>query len=284
MNKDPNIAHAPVPEQAPLGKQTEYVSEYDPTLLFPIPRAQSRSGLAVDVNNLPFKGVDVWTAYELSWLDMKGKPLVAVAEFHFPCSSLAIVESKSFKLYLNSFNQTQFESQQAVVDLLQADLSKACGASIVLHLSSLSEVPWAEIKTLEGECVDELDVSIDCYHPEPGLLGCEVGAGQVSETLYSHLLKSNCPVTGQPDWASVHICYTGAKICHEGLLKYVVSFREHQDFHEHCVERMFVDIMTRCQPQNLTVYARYTRRGGLDINPLRSTDEVTVSQPRLVRQ
>lgn len=278
------IPHAPVPEHAPLGQKTEYVSDYDAGLLFPIARAESRLSLSIDPNQLPFAGVDVWTGYELSWLNMKGKPCVAVAEFEFPCDSPSIVESKSFKLYLNSFNQTRFESLDEVSSLLQADLSAACGASVELRLSSLADASWAAVDGLQGACVDDLDVDIDCYHPQPELLQCEEGAGEVSELLYSHLLKSNCPVTGQPDWASVHIAYSGAKICRASLLRYVVSFREHQDFHEHCVERMFVDLMAHCKPKSLTVHARYTRRGGLDINPLRSTEAGLTVQKRLVRQ
>jgi 7-cyano-7-deazaguanine reductase len=283
-NENTKIPHAPVPEHAPLGQKTEYVSEYSADLLFPIARAESRRSLSIDPDNLPFNGVDVWTGYELSWLNMKGKPCVAVAEFQFPCDSPSIVESKSFKLYLNSFNQTRFESLEAVESLLKRDLSVACGAPVELRVSSLSDAQWAEVEVLQGACVDDLDVDIDCYHPQPELLQCESQAVEVSELLYSNLLKSNCPVTGQPDWASIHVAYRGAKICRESLLKYVVSFREHQDFHEHCVERMFVDLMARCKPSSLTVHARYTRRGGLDINPLRSTESGLTVQKRLVRQ
>lgn len=281
--KGGKIAHAPVPAHAPLGQQTEYVSEYDASLLFPIARADSRRGLSIDVSDLPFKGEDVWTGYELSWLNLKGKPCVAVAEFRFSCDSESIVESKSFKLYLNSFNQSRFESQQAVEAILIKDLSEACGAQVNLRLSCLADVEWGAVQKLDGFCVDELDVDIDCYHPCPEYLSVDSGE-VVSESLCSHLLKSNCPVTGQPDWASVHIRYRGRQISRAGLLRYVVSFREHQDFHEHCVERMFTDLMSRCQPEELTVYARYTRRGGLDINPMRSTDAASVAQSRLVRQ
>lgn len=278
------IPHAPVPAHAPLGQQTEYVSEYQPSLLFPISRAQSRQGLSIDIEALPFKGVDVWTGYELSWLNLRGKPCVAVAEFQFPCESEFIVESKSFKLYLNSFNQTRFESIEKVEAVLIEDLSKASGAPVNVRIAELTKASWGRVDQLSGVCVDDLDVEIDCYHPQPEFLRLEDSSDCVTQELFSHLLKSNCPVTGQPDWASVHIKYTGQKISHEGFLQYVVSFREHQDFHEHCVERMFVDIMARCKPECLTVYARYTRRGGLDINPLRSTHEVDVSQPRLLRQ
>ena len=282
-----------LPGHAPLGRQTEYASEYQPSLLCPIPRAPSRQGLSIDQQGaeqtLPFFGVDLWTGYELSWLNSRGKPCVAVAEFSFPCESTAIIESKSFKLYLNSFNQTVFKSMAEVKARLERDLSAVAGVEVWLRLTALSDADWAALGTLEGVCIDALDVAIDCYHPQPDLLCLEASPthsalGHTSESLYSHLLKSNCPVTGQPDWASLHVEYEGNKICREGLLKYLVSFRQHQDFHEHCVERIFVDIMARCQPQKLTVSARYTRRGGLDINPLRSTEAGPWPQRRLVRQ
>ena len=269
---------------SPLGQQTQYVSVYTPELLFPIPRGASRESLLLSSDTLPFYGVDLWTGYELSWLDERGKPIVAIAEFRIPCTSHAIVESKSFKLYLNSFNQTRFPGIKEVCALLEKDLSAAVGDTVRVSLKPLSEGVVCDVSSLDGLCLDDLPVIIDTYHPSPDLLHVHTGT-HVSETLVSHLLKSNCPVTGQPDWASVQVRYTGAQIDHEGLLRYIVSFREHQDFHEHCVERMFVDIMARCQPQRLSVYARYTRRGGLDINPFRTTEPT--EQPasvRLVRQ
>lgn len=266
----------------PLGQQTLYVSQYDAHLLFPIARAESRAELGISTT-LPFLGCDIWTGYELSWLNDKGKPQVAVAEFSVPCDSPAIIESKSFKLYLNSFNQTRFASLGAVKDCLEKDLAKAAGAKVVVSLCGLDKSALLIDTTFDGESIDELDVEIDTYHPEPGFLSC--GDEDVHETLYSDLLKSNCPVTGQPDWASLIVEYRGKKIDREGLLRYVVSFREHQDFHENCVERIFMDITTRCQPAFLSVYARYTRRGGLDINPFRSSDEVAVpGVGRLLRQ
>ena len=302
-----------LPIHAPLGQQTSYTSEYDPSLLCPIARAQSRQSLSIEVDALPFLGVDLWTGYELSWLNNKGKPCVAVAEFSFPCDSASIVESKSFKLYLNSFNQTVFNSMAEVKARLKRDLSAVAGADIALCLTALEDADWAALGVLVGACIDDLDVEIDCYHPQSDYLCLEASAAHsaladsvsnrlvlnhsasshltsnqarvlTSESLYSNLLKSNCPVTGQPDWASLHIQYEGDKICREGLLKYIVSFRQHQDFHEHCVERIFIDIMARCQPQKLTVFARYTRRGGLDINPLRSTEQGPWMQGRLIRQ
>lgn len=267
----------------PLGQSTEYVSTYSPELLFPIERCASRRTLGLDAGPLPFFGVDIWTAYEVSWLDEGGKPRVALAEFHVPCDSGAIVESKSFKLYLNSFNQSRFESAAQVQALLATDLTRAVAAPVQVLLQPLSSHSPLTLGQPDGECLDEIPLTVGHYHPEPALL--RVGEHQVEETLYSNLLKSNCPVTGQPDWASVQVAYRGRAIDRAGLLAYIISFREHQDFHEHCVERMFVDLQERCQPDVLSVYARYTRRGGLDINPFRSTDpKARPEARRLLRQ
>lgn len=270
----------------PLGQQTEYISEYAPHLLFPIARAESRKQLGISTD-LPFFGVDIWTGYELSWLDKSGKPVVAVAEFSIPCDSEYIIESKSFKLYLNSFNQTRFNNLDDVRTTMIADLSRAAKAAVGVQISPLGN-PVAinylsEISQPKTVVLDDLDVVIDTYHPAPELLA--VGLDAVEETLVSHLLKTNCPVTGQPDWASVFIRYTGNKILHENLLRYLISFREHQDFHEHCVERIFCDLLRVCKPDTLSVYARYTRRGGLDINPFRSSDaKAGPDSIRLIRQ
>jgi len=274
------MAHSII--SSPLGQKTAYVSSYDPSLLFPIARQESRAFLGV-IDALPFYGVDIWTAYELSWLNSMGKPQVAVAEFTIPCDSPFIIESKSFKLYLNSLNQTQFNSFSDVARCLVNDLSAVAGAAVDVNLQSLQESSLMISRADESVCLDELNIAVTVYHPEPSLL--TVGNEQVSEKLCSHLLKTNCPVTGQPDWASVFIEYKGQKINHDNLLRYIISFREHQDFHEHCVERIFIDILQRCEPTELSVYARYTRRGGLDINPFRST--VSIAEPtsgRLLRQ
>ncbi len=267
-----------------LGKQTEYVSVYSPSLLCPIPRQQSRRELGINPAALPFRGVDIWTAYEISWLDANGKPEVAVAEFEIPANSPAIIESKSFKLYLNSFNQTAFSDFYEVAKTLESDLSTAAGAPVMVHLQSLKQAMAQRIGHFAGECIDQEPVTINCYSPSPDLLKLAAPEKIVSESLYSDLLKSNCPVTGQPDWASVFIQYRGVQIDRGSLLKYIVSFREHQDFHEHCVERMFLEIRERCQPEYLTVYARYTRRGGLDINPYRTNGSEGPVDVRLVRQ
>lgn len=270
---------------SPLGQQTQYISTYAPELLFPIPRQQARQSLSLDSVSLPFYGVDIWTGYELSWLDERGKPVVAVAEFDIPFDSPSIVESKSFKLYLNSLNQTRFANIEQVKNTLMNDLSLAIGAAVGVKMESLpARYLLTAVTELDGLCIDDLPVEVEHYHPAPELLTADAGQ-VVDEKLVSHLLKSNCPVTGQPDWASVQVSYSGPKIDRDALLRYIISFREHQDFHEHCVERMFVDILTRCQPRALSVYARYTRRGGLDINPFRSTDiHALPPEVRLVRQ
>ncbi len=271
----------------PLGRQTDYVSVYAPHLLFPIPRAESRALLGID-DTLPFYGMDIWTGYELSWLDALGKPVVAIAEFFIPCTSEFIVESKSFKLYLNSLNQTRLDSVAEVETLIAKDLSWITGADVRVSVIPLSASVCAaqhlaEIAEVNGELLDDLTVAVDSYHPAPELLTTEEGI--VDECLVSHLLKTNCPVTGQPDWASLVIRYKGNKIQRENLLRYIISFREHQDFHEHCVERIFSDIARVCKPEELVVYARYTRRGGLDINPFRSSNPNTKPELlRLIRQ
>lgn len=266
-----------------LGKSSDYKDCYDPALLDPIPRQLARQSLAIE-NALPFKGADRWTAYELSWLDVRGKPQVAMAEFEFPCTSDNIVESKSFKLYLNSFNQSRYPSMQAVVKVLEADLSQACGAPVMVHCMTLKQGLSAGVGHFAGESIDDLDVECAQYQPDADLLKSAVGDLVVQETLCSDLLKSNCPVTGQPDWASLYIHYTGPAIDRASLLRYIVSYRQHRDFHEHCVERIFLDILNRCKPEKLTVYARYTRRGGLDINPWRTNCGELPESLRLVRQ
>lgn len=254
---------------APLGKKAGYIACYAPELLFPISRLGKREEIGIQ-ETLPFKGFDVWNAFELSWLNRKGKPIVAVAQFLFPCESPNIIESKSFKLYLNSFNNTRFESFEAVHKTLQKDLTKAVGIDMAVYLHELNTFDNTVIESFDGILIDALDVACDTYHVKPEYLKIK-SQDVVEETLVSHLLKSNCLVTGQPDWGSIQISYQGSKMDREGLLKYIVSFRNHNEFHEQCVERVFMDIMRFCSPVELTVYARYTRRGGLDINPIRST-------------
>jgi 7-cyano-7-deazaguanine reductase len=267
-----------------LGKTTEYVSLYDSELLCPFPRKVKRDIIGV-IGELPFKGYDIWNAYEISWLNSKGKPMVAMGEFHVPCESPNLIESKSFKLYLNSFNQTRFDDSSLVEETLRSDLSRVAGGEVGVRLLVGEQFVGERIESLPGICIDGLDIHVDQYALEPALLKNGADASTpVSEELHSHLLKSNCLVTNQPDWGSVLIRYRGGRIDREALLRYLISFREHNEFHEQCVERIFVDLMRYCQPQQLTVYARYTRRGGLDINPFRSNFETQIANLRLARQ
>lgn len=255
---------------SPLGKETIYISTYQKDLLFPIPRKGKRDKIQVP-SLLPFKGVDIWNAFELSWLNSKGKPLVALGEFILPCESPNIIESKSLKLYLNSFTNSKFESVEDVSHLIQKDLSEFAGAHVNVKIIPIEQFSDNQIKSFSGICLDNLDIECSDYLVNSAYLKTENNL--VSEKIYSNLLKSNCLVTGQPDWGSVQIEYTGKKIEHAGLLKYLVSFRNHNEFHEQCVERIFMDIMQKCQPEKLTVHACYTRRGGLDINPFRSNEK-----------
>ncbi|MFU6882345.1 NADPH-dependent 7-cyano-7-deazaguanine reductase QueF [Pseudomonas aeruginosa] len=271
-------------EHSPLGKTSEYVSSYTPSLLFPISRTAKWAELGLSAETLPYRGVDIWNCYELSWLTPAGKPVVAIGEFSIPADSPNIIESKSFKLYLNSLNQSAFDSREALRAVLQKDLSAAAGAPVGVRLRSLDEVAEEGIGRLPGRCIDELDIAVDGYEqPRPELLRCDAGR-IVEEQLYSHLLKSNCPVTGQPDWGTLVVDYRGPALDPASLLAYLVSFRQHQDFHEQCVERIFLDLQRLLQPPALSVYARYVRRGGLDINPYRSLAEVAPDNRRLVRQ
>ncbi len=271
-----------------LGKATNYCSEYNPDLLQAVPRSLNRDDLSLTIDNLPFIGEDVWYGYELSWLNTKGKPVVAVAEFRFPCTSPNIVESKSFKLYLNSFNQSKFDSFDTVEKILIKDLSATAQAPSSVKLFAVDDCPALAISTQIATCIDDIDLTIENYQFNANLLidtnNDENRKEQVDERLVSHLLKSNCLITNQPDWATIYIEYKGQKINHESLLAYLISFRQHNEFHEQCVERIFCDIMNLCQVDTLTVFARYTRRGGLDINPYRSTHTAKAPFSRTLRQ
>ncbi|MDI1245632.1 MAG: NADPH-dependent 7-cyano-7-deazaguanine reductase QueF [Rhodoferax sp.] len=264
------------PDHSPLGKHTFYGDQYDSALLFPMPRAPQRAELGLGAT-LPFLGADLWTAFELSWLNARGKPQVALAHITVPCESVNLIESKSLKLYLGSFNNTRFTDSEEVLARLRADLTEAAWRGGVVQSSVGVKLVAAElfdrepVEEFDGLSLDRLDLDCDRYTPTPDLLSAATHEAPVSEVLTSNLLRSNCPVTGQPDWGSVRISYFGPQIDQAGLLRYIVSFRQHQGFHEHCVERMFMDIQARCQPHKLSVYARYTRRGGLDINPFRSS-------------
>jgi 7-cyano-7-deazaguanine reductase len=265
-----------------LGRETRYSDQYDASLLGPIPRSKARDEESVDAT--AFIGIDLWTAFEISWLNTEGLPQVAIGEFIFPCTSDAIIESKSFKLYLNSFNQSHFPSMQALSEVMRTDLSVASGSVVDVTLYQIGEYNGMKpIAEPDAVCLDQRPVATDVYQPDAGFLQADSQV-EADETLCSHLLRTNCPVTDQPDWASVYITYKGAQIDRDGLLKYLVSFRQHQDFHEQCVEKIFSDIMARCIPTELSVYARYMRRGGLDINPYRSTLHQMPPDYRQVRQ
>jgi len=267
---------------SPLGKKTAYISRYQRDLLFPIPRKLKRDEIAVP-QVLPFVGADIWNGFEISWLDQQGKPRVAMGEFVFPCFSPNIVESKSFKLYLNSFNNSTFPSITEVEQIMQRDLSDAVMHQARVKLILVGDFSENNLSVFPGESIDHLNVACDTYHVNPEFLSTTENS--VNEILCSDLLKSNCLVTGQPDWGSLQISYTGNQIDREGLLKYIVSFRDHNEFHEQCVERIFMDMMRQCAPQKLSIYARYTRRGGLDINPYRSTEkDFNPANARLCRQ
>ncbi|MBM6606977.1 NADPH-dependent 7-cyano-7-deazaguanine reductase QueF [Enterobacteriaceae bacterium RIT814] len=267
-----------------LGKTTDYRDVYDASLLQGVPRSLNRDPLGLSADALPFHGGDIWTLYELSWLNARGLPQVAVGHVELDYTSVNLVESKSFKLYLNSFNQTRFTSWEEVQETLQRDLSACAQGKVTVALYRLHELEGQPIAHLHGTCIDEQAIDIDNYEFDTAYLQDAASGDVVEETLVSHLLKSNCLITHQPDWGSVQIHYRGGKIDREKLLRYLVSFRHHNEFHEQCVERIFNDILHFCQPESLSVYARYTRRGGLDINPWRSNSNFVPATGRLVRQ
>ena len=267
-----------------LGKLTAYHDRYDNSLLQSVPRSLNREPLGLFPDSLPFTGSDIWTLYELSWLNSKGLPQVAVGEVVLDAQSRNLIESKSFKLYLNSFNQTRFADWGEVRQTLERDLSACAEGEARVALFRLHEIEGQPIGHFEGSCIDEQDIAIEDYRFNADYLADATGSEIVEETLVSHLLKSNCLITNQPDWGSVMIRYKGPRIEREALLRYLVSFRQHNEFHEQCVERIFNDLMRFCHPEALTVYARYTRRGGLDINPWRTNVPFSPGFSRLVRQ
>ena len=267
-----------------LGKSTDYRDTYDAGLLQGVPRSLNRDPLGLHADALPFHGADIWTLYELSWLNAKGLPQVAVGHVELSHTTVNLVESKSFKLYLNSFNQTRFGSWDDVRQTLERDLSACAQGDVTVSLYRLDEIEGQPIAHFHGTCIDNQDIEIDNYQFNADYLLNSTGSKKVEETLVSHLLKSNCLITHQPDWGSVQIEYRGSQIDREKLLRYLVSFRHHNEFHEQCVERIFSDILRFCKPESLSVYARYTRRGGLDINPWRSNTDFVPAIGRLVRQ
>ncbi|MDG2271538.1 MAG: NADPH-dependent 7-cyano-7-deazaguanine reductase QueF [Halioglobus sp.] len=264
-----------------LGRRTPIVDQYTPSILYPIPRDTARQNLGLTAA-LPFGGIDFWHAYELSWLDASGKPVVRIGRFSVPATSPNIVESKSFKLYLNSLNNICFASDEQARDTIISDVSGVAGELICLTLYAVDD-PALAGTILSGDCLDESPITLKSAEPDASQI--DLYAGEVAEEiLYSHLLRSLCPVTGQPDWATVWLHYRGTAIVHGSLLRYIVGYREHKEFHEQCVERMFVDIAARCDVEFLHIQAFYTRRGGLDISPFRSTDVDAQPLPRLNRQ
>lgn len=279
-----HIPSAAALDHSPLGQASLYVDQYDKSLLFPIARSLNRDLLSSDTAR-PRNGVDIWTAYELSWLNTRGKPQVATATFSIPANTPHLIESKSFKLYLNSFNQTRYADADALAAVMTKDLSQAAGAAINVTIHAPSSFENVSVRELQGIDLDAQDIDIDAYLPDANLLALDATGKSCSEVLVSRLLKSNCPVTGQPDWGSIQISYSGRALDRAQLLRYIVSFRQHAGFHEHCVETIFDDIMRVCAPTSLTVYARYTRRGGLDINPWRSsTSDAAPTNVRTARQ
>lgn len=274
-----------IDQESALGKITSYESSYNPNLLYSVPRAAKRIEIGIDPLHLPFYGFDCWNHYEVSWLNSRGKPVIAIAEIFYDCNSANIIESKSLKLYFNSFNNTQFHAVEELSAIIKKDLEERVQAAVTVNIYLSDQHKDLNIQTaFHGVCIDALDVACDKYEVEPAYLS--ISNERVEETLYSDLLKSNCLITNQPDWASVQIIYSGNKINHEGLLQYIVSYRNHNEFHEQCIERIFADIMKHCKPEKLTVYGRYTRRGGLDINPYRSTESSVTEKVnvRLIRQ
>ena len=270
-------------KQSPLGVSSGYTDNYDPKLLFAILRSKSRATLGLG-SDLPFHGEDIWNAYELTWLDQHGKPRLAMAELRIPANSKAVVESKSLKLYVNSFSGTQFKDSEEVRNLIIKDLSELCSATVEVQLVLSTDSEFGRIGRLPGFCIDSLSVTCEHYEVDPGLLKLQVNAPIVQEELYTNLLRSKCPVTSQPDLGSILITYSGPQIEPSSLLRYIISYRNHEALHETCVENVFLDIMDRCQPDKLSVYARYLRRGGIDINPFRSNFETHVRNVRLSRQ
>lgn len=263
-----------IAQECPLGRTTEYVENYAPDKLFPIPRTLAREKSGIDSNALPFDGVDYWNGVELSWLNPKGKPAVATIELCFPCTAPMIVESKSIKLYLNSFTQSTFSDHLEVQNTITKDLSAAAGKAVNVIVTPLQAIKSEQFGRFPGHNLDHLDIETHCYQVNPDFLICHEGP-EIEETLCSELLKSNCMATGQPDWGAIQIHYHGKRIDHAGLLKYIISYRQHVGFGEHCVEQIFKDILERCRPDRLSVYARYTKRGGLDICPFRTNSDST---------
>lgn len=267
-------------EKSPLSERSRYPSCYNSGILYPISRLDNRSQLISDPTTLPFQGYDLWHAYELSWLQPNGLPAAMIARFIIPANSPNLIESKSFKLYLNSLNNSTFENIKEVKSILEKDISTVLEAPA--HVEFISPNQSTLQGTIQGTCLDQIDTLCQHYQPNPKLLTTQ--QPNISETVYTHLFRSNCPVTFQPDWATIIVHYQGQTIDHASLLSYLVSYRNHAQFHEHCVEMIFSDIMNHCQPQKLCIEAKFTRRGGLDINPIRANYPINNTQPNTIRQ
>ena len=270
-------------QSSPLGKATIYKNSYDNSLLYSIKRNETRTDLNI-AGALPFKGFDVWNCYELSWLDKYNKPVVRFLRLFIPCDSPSIVESKSLKLYLNSFSDTVFDHEGLVKETILRDISDKAGDEIIVEILKLDQLNHTTLSSFDGICLDDLELHVSNFDHDAKLLKLDNNDNtETEEILYTNLFKSNCPVTNQPDWASVQISYKGRKIDHPSLLRYIISFRNHNEFHENCVERIFVDIMNLSSPARLTVQAKYTRRGGIDINPIRSTLDLIATDINILR-
>ena len=266
-----------------LGKKTAYVFKYNPQILTPISRMLGRSNLS-NANKFIAKGFDLWNCYEFSWLNDKNKPQARILEFYVKADSKNIVESKSMKLYLNSFSNTVFVDEHQVVKCLVRDLNTVTESLVVVKVKNLQEFHQQSLFCFQEICLDDLDVTITDFKVDKELLKKDISQQTVKETLYTDLFKSNCLITKQPDWASVKIDYIGPKIDHQSLFKYLMSYRDQDGFHEHCVEHIFCDLYDLLRPEQLTVYARYTRRGGIDINPIRSTLDLNTTEINNFRQ
>lgn len=282
MNFSDNII---TPQDSELGKKTTYDTVYNPDKLFPILRANKRAEININPDTLPFYGFDDWNHFEVSWLNEKGKPIVAVAEIRFDANSPYLIESKSMKLYFNSFNSTKFVDSAHLAKVIKQDLESRVSSTVQVKVTPLNDVTQDDRKVFfDGNSIDDLDIECSIFTVSPNLL--QIEENEVEEILYSDLLRSNCLVTGQPDWGSIQIAYQGRKMNHEALLRYIVSFRDHTEFGEHCAERIFMDLMQHCKPKRLSIHARYTRRGGIDINCYRSTHAISeiIANQRLYRQ
>lgn len=273
----------PYPKNLPLGQQLLASSEYDPEQLRSVSRKIGRKNIGIsDNSSLPFMGEDVWNCWELSWLNSQGKPAIAVAEIRVPAGTSNMVESKSLKLYLNSFSMTRVGSADSLREIIARDIGRIVEEHVSVQLILPEAFGKLRIIEPEGICIDRQKIMITEFSINPNLLAVE--KSRVSETLYSRLIRTNCPVTGQPDWATVCLTYSGPRIRPDSLLRYFVSFRQHKGFHESCVETMFCHILQKCQPESLTISARFTRRGGIDINPFRSTESSSSPNFRDPRQ